>query len=197
MSFEPDATVLGLGAGDSLRVTVQGQPQLSSPEDGATLDVDGAVHLPEVGAINLDGQSLTAARLTLEAAYEEFMHDPEVTIELLAAESKKFYVLGQIHEPGPQPMTKPMTALEALTHGGFFLNGADRKRIFLVRPHGSAIEVHRFNAATPDGTGLVQILPGDILFVRRRGTQRFQEEFLPLLQPWQIAVPAAAAAGVF
>ena len=82
-----------------------------------------------------------------------------------------------------------------MASGSFFLNAADRRRVFVVRPHGDELEVHEFNAETPDPGGLVQVRPGDILFVRRRGSQRFQEEFLPLLAPFNLAVPAAIAVG--
>lgn len=197
MTFVPDATLFGLGPGDVLRADVRGQERLSTPPEGTALDGAGALHLPVVGAISLAGRSIGEARDLIERAFESIMHEPDVTVSLLRAESNRYYVLGQIQEPGPRPMSGPVTALEGLSAGGFFLNAADRSCVFLVRPHGERIEVHEFDAETPDAAGLVQLHPGDILFVRRRGTQRFQEEFLPLLQPWQIAVPAAAAAGVF
>ena len=197
MTFAPDTSLFGLGPGDVLRADVRGQLELSTPAEGTALDGTGALHLPAVGAVPLAGRSIKEAHVAIERAFESIMHDPDVTVTLLRAEANKYFVLGQIQEPGPQPMTGPVTALEGLTAGGFFLNAADRSQVFLVRPHRDKLEVHTFDAETPDANGLVQLHPGDILFVRRRGTQRFQEEFLPLLQPWQIAVPAAAAAGVF
>ncbi len=197
MSMTPDPSVLGLGAGDVVRVDVLGHPELSTPAEGLRLDDAGALHLPVAGTIPLDGLSISAANRAVGDAFDRFMKDPDVTFALVRRESKRFFVLGQIQTPGPHGIEHPLTALEALSHGGFFLNAADRSHIFLVRPHGTGLEVHCFNAETPGPEGLVQVLPGDIVFVRRRGTQRFQEEFLPLLQPWQIAVPAAATAGVF
>lgn len=196
MSMTPDPGLFGLGGGDVVTVTVRGHEDLSTPPGGMALDEAGNLQLPMVGSQNVLGETLAGATARIRAAYGEFMHEPDVTVALAERHSKRYFVLGQIKEPGPHPMVGPMTALEALGQGGFFLNAADRRNVFLLRPHGEDLEVHRFSAETPDPRGLVQVRPGDILFVRRCGTQRFQEEFLPLLQPWQIAVPAAAAAGV-
>ena len=194
---QPDWSVASLGPGDVISVTVQGHPELSTPEDGAHLDETGSLVLPAVGSVQLLGASLSMARELMLATYGKFMHDPDVIVDVVSRASNQYFVLGQISQPGPRVLERPTTALEAVTSGSFFMNGADRKRVFIVRPHGEEIEVHRFNAATPDPSGLVQIRPGDIVFVRRRGTQRFQEEFLPLLAPFQILLPAAAVAGAF
>ncbi len=194
-STVPDWGVASLGPGDVLSVTVQGHPELSTPDGGAQLDETGALTLPTVGPIDFLGYSLHLARKHCQTAYAKFMHEPDVIVDIVSRASNQYFVLGQIHEPGPKSLERPTTALEAVTAGGFFLNAADRFCVFVVRPHGDEIEVHQFNAETPDETGLVQIKPGDIVFVRRRGSQRFQEEFLPLLAPFQIALPAAAVVG--
>lgn len=196
ISVTPDPSALGLGSGDVVRVDILGHPELSTPAEGLRLDTSGSIYLPVVGRVSLNGLSVDAANGALREAYGAFMKAPDVSFALIRRESKRFFVLGQIQTPGPHSIEHPLTALEAVSHGGFFLNAADRSNVFLVRPHGSELEVHCFNAETPDPDGLVQVLPGDIVFVRRKGSQRFQEEFLPLLQPWQIAVPSAVAAGV-
>ncbi|MEL6427871.1 MAG: polysaccharide biosynthesis/export family protein [Planctomycetota bacterium] len=196
-SLEPAPELFYLGAQDVVRVTVAGHPELSTPPDGTPLDERGALHLPIAGAIVLGGSSLAEAQTIATEAFAEHMLDPAVAVALEERRSTRFFVLGQIQHPGPHSMGGPRTALEALGEGGVFLNAADRSRVFLVRPRAGELEVHEFSAETPGVDGLVQVLPGDIVFVRRRGTQRFQEEFLPLLAPWQIALPLAGAAGAF
>jgi polysaccharide export outer membrane protein len=194
-SSVPNWSVASFGPGDVVSVTVQGHPELSTPLSGARLDESGSLILPTVGPVKLQGTSLSEARERVHAAYAKFMLDPDVLVDVMSRASSQYFLLGQISEPGPRVMERPTTALEAVSNGSYFLNGADRKRVFVVRPHGEEIEVHQFNAATPDPLGLVQIKPGDIVFVRRRGAQRFQEEFLPLLAPFQIFLPAAAISG--
>lgn len=196
MSVTPDMAALGLGSGDVVRVDILGHPELSAPAEGLRLDASGSLYLPVVGKVSLDGLSVGHANQVLREAYGAFMKAPDVSFALIRRESKRFFILGQIQTPGPHSIEQPLTALEAVSHGGFFLNAADRSHVFLVRPHGPELEVHCFNSETPGPDGLVQVLPGDIVFVRRKGSQRFQEEFLPLLQPWQIAIPSVVAAGV-
>ena len=196
-SLAPEPNLFGLGPGDVVRVTVTGYEEFSTPPDGAALDDRGALHLPMIGEIVLGGSSIAEAQRIATSAFREHMLDPAVAVALEDRASTRFFVLGHIADPGPHLMPGPMTALEALGEGGVFLNAADRFHVFLVRPRESGLEVHEFNAETPGPEGLVQVIPGDIIFVRRCGSQRFQEEFLPLIAPWQIAIPLAGAAGAF
>lgn len=79
-------------------------------------------------------------------------------------------------------MDRPLSALEALSEGEQILPGANREQVTLLRRHGEEVEVHLFNAETPDAEGLVQVVPGDLIFVSRTGTWRFTEDALPILQ---------------
>ncbi|QDV06050.1 Polysaccharide biosynthesis/export protein [Planctomycetes bacterium Poly30] len=191
----PDWSVASLGPGDVLRVTIHGHPELSTPDGGAHVDETGVLELPVVGPVSVADLDLRGANERIEESFRKYMHEPDVTVDIVRRESKQYFVLGQIREPGPRVLERPTTALEAVSHGSFFLNAADRRSLFLVRPHGDELEVHRFNAETPDPSGLVQVRPGDIVFVRRRGSQRFQEEFLPLLAPFNLAIPSLVASG--
>ncbi len=191
----PDWSVASLGVGDLIRVTVVGHPELSTPDAGSHLDRTGAVALPTVGSVDLAGLDLAEANERVHDAYAKFMHEPNLTVDLVSRDSKLYHVIGQIREPGRRVLDRPTTALEAVGAGGFFLNAADRSHIFILRAHGEELEVHEFNAETPGVDGLVQVQPGDIVFVRRRGAQIFQEEVLPLLAPFNLALPSIVAAG--
>ena len=172
---------LTLGAGDLVVVDVLRHPELSTSEEGQRIDPQGKLYLPMVGAVDVAGLTLGELNRELAEAYRLYMHEPVVTASILAYASRTFHLLGNLTHPGTKTMERPLNALEALAQGGPFRPGADRESAFLLRPHGDRLEVHRFNAATPGVDGLVQVLPGDILFVRQKGTQDLQEDLVPIL----------------
>ena len=172
---------LTLGANDRLRVDVLLHPELSSSLDGVRVDPQGKLFLPLVGGVVVTGKTLAEVNADLAVAYGRYIQEPSVTATLLEYGSKDFHVLGNVATPGRKTMDRPYNALEALAQGGAFTRGADRKSVFLLRPHGETMEVHRFDSATPGPEGLVAIWPGDVIFVRQKGTEDFQEALLPIL----------------
>ena len=116
----PDWSVASLGPGDVVSVTVQGHPEISTPEDGSSLDETGTLQLPSIGSVKLKGFTLSEARKECQDAYGKFMHEPNVLLDVVSRASSQYFILGQIHEPGPRTLERPTTALEAVSGGGFF-----------------------------------------------------------------------------
>ncbi len=189
ISTEVDWAPFDLGPGDVVRVTVVGHPEMSSAVDGVVIDPKGKLHLPAVGGVHAVGLDLEGLEAQLVEAFGHYLQRPLVSAELLEAGSRVFHVLGQMSDAGPKILDRPLNALEAMARGGTPVRGADRRAVFLLRPHGDALEVHRFNAKSPGPEGLVQVRPGDVLYVRQSGYDDFQEDILPLLSGF--GIPAA------
>lgn len=181
MRKDIDWSFLRLGPNDVLQIDVLGHPELSSGEEGVRVEADGNVYLPTVGPVQLAGMSAGDANEALRLAFERFLLSPVVTATVRDYTSRQYAVLGNVANPGTMPMDRPLNALEALARAGSFTRGADRGSVFLLRPHGETLEVHVFSAATPSSDGLVQVIPGDIIYVRQKGTQDFQEDLLPIM----------------
>lgn len=178
---EVDWSFLTLGPNDILRVNLLGHPELSTPPDGVRVDPQGGIFLQDIGWVHVSGKHVSEVHAELVESYSSFMNEPRVTVAITEYGSRTFHVLGNVRDPGTKVMDRPFNALEALSLGGIFLRGADRASVFLLRSHDDALEVHTFNAETPDSDGLVMVMPGDILYVRQKGTQDFQEEVLPYI----------------
>ena len=178
-NFDWDA--YGLGAGDIVAVTVFGHPEFSTPERGERIDLRGNISLPLIGSVKIDGHTTEVAQQTITQAMAEFVVEPSVTVSVVQYGSRQVYLFGQVELPGAYTLDRPVNALQALSLGRGFRPGADRETIALMRTSGSDIEVHYFNAATPNVDGLVAVQPGDYIFVRQSGTGTFREEVLPYL----------------
>ncbi|MFT5050711.1 MAG: polysaccharide export outer membrane protein [Chlamydiales bacterium] len=173
---------LALGSGDVLQVVVHGRPEFSA-ESGMRITSGGTVVLPIAGPVQVAGLTVEAAGVAIEEALGEFLRNPKVGITVQEPGAHRFHVLGHVDKPGAFVMDRPITALEALATAQGLRPGAMREKVALLRRHGlDEVEIHFFNADTPDAAGLVFLRPGDLVFVTRSGTGVFNDEILPVLQ---------------
>lgn len=103
-----------LGAGDKLRVLVFNEPDLSGE---FTVDSDGGMAMPLIGEVKAAGLTVrqleTAIANTLKRGY---MVDPQVAVEIV--ETRPFYILGEVRQPGSYPFVNGMTVLNAMALAG-------------------------------------------------------------------------------
>lgn len=176
-----DWSLLDIGPNDMLSVQVLGHPDLSSSAVGWRVGTRGELDLPLAGEVHVANLSLSEVRDSVQRALERFVREPSVTVNVIEYAAREYYVMGQVQKQGAFPLDRPLTAYEAFSRSFGFAPGADRKQVYLLRPHGSELEVIPFNASTPDASGLVAIQPRDILFVRQTGLGSFQEQVLPIV----------------
>ena len=146
-----------LDSGDKVRVFVYGQPNLSHvyPIDGA-----GLISVPLIGAVRARG--VTTYRLTEEIASAlkvSFVKDPQVSIEM--AESRPFYILGEVRTAGQYPFAPGMTMEAAVAvAGGFGPRATEREVRITRRIDGMMSEIH---------VPLTEaVRPGDTIYVEER-----------------------------
>lgn len=86
-----------LGAGDRVRIDFFNVPEYS----GEYLVLpNGAVNLPQVGAVSVQGRTLKQASTAIAAKYEPYLTRPIVTIGLLAARPLRLAIAGEVNRPG-------------------------------------------------------------------------------------------------
>lgn len=99
-----------------------------------------------------------------------------VFVDVVAYNSKHYYVLGDVGSPGRLVVTGRDTVLEALGHAGGFLPTADTKTVQLVRPQagGRPAKVYPIDYEAIVQRGQVatnyQLFPGDRIVVKRNPT---------------------------
>ncbi|MBD2036633.1 SLBB domain-containing protein [Leptolyngbya sp. FACHB-321] len=86
-----------LGSGDRVRIDFFNVPEYS----GEYLVLpNGAVNLPQVGAVPVQGRTLKQAAAAIAARYEPYLTRPLVTIGLLSARPLAIAIAGEINRPG-------------------------------------------------------------------------------------------------
>lgn len=119
-----------IGPEDQLRIRVWREPDVSGE---VTVRPDGKITLPLIGDLQAAGRTPQALAQNVTERLSEFLNRPEVTVEVRAVRSKKYYITGQVNRTGAFPLTVPTTVLEALSGAGGFQQWAKRKRIVILR----------------------------------------------------------------
>jgi polysaccharide biosynthesis/export protein len=118
-----------LDSGDKLRVVVFGQDTLSN---NYTVDAQGAVSLPLVGAV--DARGLTTSQLGSAIAARlrsGYVRDPSVAVEIETY--RPFFVLGEVTFPGQYPYVPNMTVENAIAIAGGFTPRASKDKVTITR----------------------------------------------------------------
>jgi len=114
-----------LGAGDVIAISVYNHPELSIPSTGTSGGVngvlvtnDGTIDLPLIGNVNVAGMTIEQAQRAISKAYNADVVMPDVTLQLVEAQSLRYYLLGDFTTPGVKYPGRRMTLLDALALGG-------------------------------------------------------------------------------
>ena len=156
-NWAQDLSTYTLGAGDKVKLTVYGEPDLSGEFQ---IDGTGKAALPLIGNVQLGGLSLRDAEARVTSALKpNYLKDPKVNIEVL--NYRPFYILGEVKNPGSFPYVDGMTVLNAVALAGGFTYRARESSMTITR---ATDPTHQEQEANPD----TPIMPGDIVRVPER-----------------------------
>lgn len=159
-----------LGAGDSIRITVFQNPDLSTETRISPL---GAIVFPMIGEVILGGltQAEAGARIAQMLKSGKFIVRPQVSVAMLEARSRVVHVLGQVSRPGNYALEDNGSRLtDILTQaGGISPTGADRVTVLSKR--GGKLLKQEIDVPAifrgGDPASNIQIGSGDTIFVER------------------------------
>ncbi len=163
--LEPGKAYL-VGLGDVLEIQVWNEPDLSR-----TLNVrlDGFISLPLVGDVAVVGKSIPEITKILEKRYGDLIEEPTLTVILAESRSRRYYLIGQVAQPGEFPLDYPISLLQAIARGGGFSEWAKKDEVAIVRRRSGKDNLLKFNYETfVKGKNLQQnflIEPGDTIVV--------------------------------
>lgn len=144
-----------LAAGDVIRVTVFGEPQLSFDE--IRLTDAGTLSYPFIGEVRANG--LTARELEqvlVEALQGDFLVDPRVTISVLSY--REFFISGEVKSPGSYPYQPGLTLRRAVALAGGLTERASVRRITIIRDSDPESKEQRATLET-------ELRPGDTITI--------------------------------
>jgi polysaccharide biosynthesis/export protein len=132
-----------IGVGDLVRITVWDHPELTNPAGNTTGQLQGQVVLPDgtfyfpfLNKVRAVGRTTEEIRIEMTKNLEQFIRSPQVdvTVQQTGFRSQKFYVSGEVGQPGFFPITDVPTRLsDAIAQARGLNREADLDNITLQR----------------------------------------------------------------
>lgn len=153
-----------LVAGDKLRIEVYKDTQLSQ---SLQIRPDGKITLPLIGDIVAAGHTPTVLRDSIAGALKEYITNPVVTVIVVETQPQTVSVMGEVANPGVQPIKGRLSVLEALAMAGGFKDFANTKNIVIRRTTSTGVQMLKFNykEAIKGNDDPLYLQPGDIVIV--------------------------------
>lgn len=113
--LKPPSEPFTLGPGDKLEVEILGQ--LGSKQT-LLVGPDGRIYYDLLPSTDVLGLSVEEVRATLQTRLREFYREPQVSVNVALAKSKRVWVLGRVNKPGNFPLLRPTTVIDAISQAG-------------------------------------------------------------------------------
>lgn len=147
-----------LGPGDTVRVAVFGQPDMTTE---ARVSDRGTIGFPLVGEVKVGGATTGEAADAIGEALKkgQYLKNPQVTVALTAVRSRQVSVLGLVARPGRYVLedAKPGISDVIASAGGIAAGGADQ--VTVIRDG----EAKKVSALAKD----FELKAGDTVYVER------------------------------
>jgi polysaccharide biosynthesis/export protein len=161
-TVDPDYVI---GPSDTIEVNVFNEPKFSG---SLPVRPDGMISISLLGDIPASGLTPMQLGAEITSRLKKLITDPSVTVSVLAINSKRIYLVGEVGKVGPLPMTPGMTPLQAIATAGGPSPYANIKHIYILRTVNGAQQKIAFNykKAVKDGDMQgVTLISGDTIVI--------------------------------
>lgn len=160
LTFERAERVLRKG--DRVQVTIYAPPE---PFTGPNVvDEDGRINFPLIGPVVVAGKSCGEAQRDVEKAYIDQKIHKTITVIIVPPESE-YAVTGEVIRPGPYPLTRDLTLMQALARSGRYTEYADKTKVYLRRDNEQILV--KLDDIREGRRRDIIIVPGDVIEVPR------------------------------
>ncbi len=125
-----------IGEEDIIKVTIWREETLSKV---VQVRSDGKITMTLIGDVQAAGLSPERLANQLKEAYADKVLHPEINVEIIQVNSKRYSITGGVNHPGTFPLVVPMKVFEALNLAGGFQAFANKKDIKIIRDNGKTI----------------------------------------------------------
>ncbi|MEG3163596.1 polysaccharide biosynthesis/export family protein [Sphingomonas sp. PB2P19] len=174
-----------IGPLDKLNVSVFGIGELSGDVQA---DASGQITLPLIGTIEAAGNTPVQLSRIITSAYDRYVRNPVVSVNIREATSQTFTVDGQVTEPGIYPVVGNMSLMRAIANakGAAEFAKLDDVVVFRTVNGERMAALYNLGAIRRGMYADPQIYSNDIIVVGESSSRRLFKDFL------QVA-PALAA----
>jgi polysaccharide biosynthesis/export protein len=161
------ASLLHLGPGDLVEISVYNVPELSTK---ARVGNSGDVYLPLIDYVHVGGLTIDEAQTLIQKKLEDdgFVRGAHVTVLLDESASQGVTILGEVNRPGIYPAIGERKLYDFISAAGGFSTTAGRKVSIVRESSGDGIiTLNLPRNLADDLKDDIEILPGDTISVPR------------------------------
>lgn len=161
-----------LGGGDTVKIIVYGQPDLTT--DARVSQDDGTIEFPLLGEVGISGLSPEQAGTKISSLLEKggFIRGPQVSLTVQTFFSQKIPIMGQIRNPGEYPLMGENKVVDLIAQAGGLKDSAADIIIVVKGSNGQPvkqeIDLLRFYAG--DMSQNISVSQGDFILVPKMDT---------------------------
>lgn len=162
-----------IGAGDEVRITVYGQPELTAE---GQVSANGMVVVPLIGNLSISGKSSADAAYLISERYQQgnFLKNAQVNLLITKYRSQVVAILGKVNNPGKLVLEGPTSLTQALAWaGGISASGSERLILTRTNPKGrqerTEYDLQKLLNTDADDMPLVWLKDGDTLYIPNAG----------------------------
>jgi polysaccharide biosynthesis/export protein len=130
-----------IGADDQLHIMVWNEQNFN---ETVPVRPDGKISMPLLNDVQAAGLTPLQLKDSLTEKLKKYIADPRVTVVVVAMNSRRIFVTGEVTHTGPMALLPHMTMLQALAEAGF-TQFANLKGIYLLRTENGQQTKIRFN----------------------------------------------------
>jgi polysaccharide export outer membrane protein len=158
-----------LGPGDVIEIRVFQQEDMTAPY---TVSSQGTITFPLIGAVTVNDKTPAQLETEIRARLADgYLRDPQVSVLIKEANSRKIDVFGQVRRPGSLAFRDGMTITEAISSAGGFTGMAKRNSVRVTRRDDDEREDKYVLPVENIGEGSAPnfyLRPGDVIYVPER-----------------------------
>lgn len=158
-----------LGPQDRFQIQIWNRAEIEHDWRPVTVTGDGAVFVPLLGDVAVDGLTVTEVVRKLTGLYDAFIIGPQVYIEMMEYNSRQVTVIGEVNAPGRYALKGAVSLTEMIAEaGGVNKDAAAIVRLIREREGQAVPDVFDINIAKineGDARENVEILPDDTIIV--------------------------------
>jgi polysaccharide export outer membrane protein len=158
-----------MGAGDEVRLSVYGQPELTTE---GQINNDGTLEVPLLGTVKIAGRSSGDAAKLIAERYQagNFLKSAQVNLLVTQYRSQIVSILGKVNRPGKLVLEGSTSLTQAIAWAGGVADSGS-ERLILVRTDASGrqdrreYDLQKLLGRETDASPVVWLQDGDTLYI--------------------------------
>ncbi len=151
-----------LGPGDSIEVSVFGEPDLSRT---VVIKPDGTITLALINEVRAAGKTSAQLEGELIRMYSKYLKTPSISVVVRDLRVERVYLLGQVSRPGDYQLRPNVGIFQLLSSAGGATSRADLAKAVIIRGKTETINLNLLDAIAKNKAPDVKLQADDVLFI--------------------------------